>query len=124
MKGNTIEGLYKEEYGKYDGKFIDNELQTYLTTDRYFEKYLLLTDAGVYEIWAGGCKKIGEAIPDTFKKEIRFEALSGLKVLDVTYIEEKLLVLQFGNNQYFEIGLCPDYNSYNHPERYMKFCKK
>ena len=123
MKGITVEGLYKEVYGKYEGRSTEDDQQIYITTDRYFEKYVLLTDDGVYEIWAGGCRKKDEVTLTDFRPEERFAVMNGLQIVSMKAEPEKLLILFFGNGAFFEIGLCPEFNEYNHPERYMKFVK-
>ncbi|GEM_PF-5817821 len=124
IEGNTVKGLLKEIYGKYDGIFQDTETEVYLTTDRYFEKYVLLTNAGVYEIWAGGYRLKDDIDLSTFVREDRFDAMAGLTIVRAESKPEQLLTLRFSDGSYFEIGLCATFNSYNHPERYMKFCKK
>lgn len=123
MKGDIIKGLYKEVYGKYEGAYIENDGLTYITTDRYFEKYVLQTQQGVFEIWAGGYREKNDIELSGFETEQRFEHLAGLKIVEVVTEPDKLLVLHLDNGTYFEVGLCPEYNIHNHPERYMKLVK-
>jgi hypothetical protein len=123
MKGTVVKGLYKERYGKYEGRFVEDEQQVYLTTDRYFEKYVLLSDNGTYEIWAGGMKKKDDIVTENFEVAPVFERLNGLVIESVQAVEEKSLIIYFETKEYFEIGLCTEFNAYNHPERFMKFSK-
>lgn len=123
MKGDTIKGLYKEVYGKYEGTYTDNPALTYITTDRYFEKYVLQTEQGIFEIWAGGYREKNDVELNNFEPEHRLDSLAGLKIVEVVTEPDKLLLLQLSNGIYFEIGLCPEYNIHNHPERYMKLVK-
>ena len=124
MESNTVIGLLKEIYGKYESIFRDTETEVYLTTDRYFEKYVLFTNAGEYEIWAGGYRLKDDIDLSTFVRDDRFDSMAGLTIVTAKCKPEQLLTLHFSDSSYFEIGLCASYNSYNHPERYMKFCKK
>lgn len=124
IEGNTVIGLLKESYGKYESTFHDTETEVCLTTDRYFEKYILLTNEDVYEIWAGGYRLKEDIDLSTFVRDDRFDAMAGLAIVTAKCKPEQLLTLHFSDSSYFEIGLCATYNSYNHPERYMKLCKK
>jgi len=118
-KGTTIANLYREVYGNYEGTFRKSDDGIYLTTDRYFEKYVLHTSEGIFEFWAGGyCLKEIVALND-FELEERFAALQGLIIDEVIARPDTSLKIQFSNGAFFEIGLCPAYNQYNHPERYM-----
>lgn len=123
MKGTTAKGLYKERYGLYYGIYRHDDRHIYLTTDRYFEKYVLHTDDGIYEIWAGGFKKKDELSLADFEVELRFAAMEGLEIVDIKTVPDTSLKITFNSGSYFEIGLCPEYNRFNHPERYMKFAK-
>lgn len=122
-KNLIIRGLYKEAYGKYEGKFSEDDQQICITTDRYFEKYVLLTDDGVYEIWAGGIKKKDDLHIEDFQIVRAFESMNNLKVRSIQIVDERSLIVHFEEQQYFEVGLCPAFNAYNHPERYLKFVK-
>lgn len=120
MKGATVKGLYKESYGLYEGRLVKDEQHIYLTTDRYFEKYVLLTNNGVYEIWAGGMKLKDDIDIEHFKVTPAFERMNGLVIESIQAVEEKSLTIHFETKETFEVGLCPEFNAYNHPERYMK----
>ncbi len=122
IKRAVISGLWREVYGHYPARSTSDERQVYRTTDRYFEKYILNTDRGVYEIWAGGCRKKDlsltgfEACPD-------FAGLKGLTVIAVR-CNETTLALQLNNDACFIVGLCPEPNVYGHPERYIKLLQQ
>ncbi|RYZ42942.1 MAG: hypothetical protein EOP49_28080 [Sphingobacteriales bacterium] len=118
-KGTMIEGLYREVYGHYEGDYRINELEIYLTTDRYFEKYVLLTNEGIYELWAGGFRLTERTDLNDCVQEERFGDLTGWMVDTVKAVPDTSLQILFNNGATFEIGLCPAYNKYNHPERYL-----
>lgn len=103
IESNTVKGLLKEIYGKYEGIFQDTETEVYLTTDRYFEKYVLPTNAGVYEIWAGGYRLKDDIDLSTFVREDRFDAMAGLTIVTAESKPEQLLTLRFSDGSYFEI---------------------
>ena len=123
MKGDTIKCLFRQAFGAYAGVYTTDENYIYLTTDRYFEKYVLLTDVGVYEVWAGGYRHKEDLELADFRVDDRFYEMSGLLIGGIEAVAEKELRIQFTNGSYFEIGLLADYNLFNHPERYMKFTK-
>src|SRR6218665_3034402 len=114
MNGITISGLYKEIYEIYQGAYFQDDQCIYLTTDRYFEKYVLDTDQGIYEIWAGGCRKKNDMVSAGLEKEQRFACMNGLCITRMKAEPEKQLTLWFSNDTRFEIGLCTEYNSYGH----------
>lgn len=123
MKDNTIAGLRREIYGAYTGQCMDTEEQIYRTTDRYFEKYVLATDQGIYEIWPGGCRKKENFSLDNFLPYPDFGMLEGECVVRVK-CNATTLALELGSGACFIIGLCHDPNKYGHPERYIQLVKQ
>lgn len=122
IKGAMITGLWREVYGLYTGRSVCDDRQVYRTTDRYFEKYVLQTDRGVYEIWAGGCRK--KDIPlDDFEPCPGFESLHGVTVVNVK-CNATTLALKLDNDACFIVGLCPEPNAFGHPERYLKLLQQ
>ncbi len=123
MKNNVIAGLRREIYGAYTGVYMNTEEQVYQTTDRYFEKYVLATDQGIYEIWPGGCRKKESLSLDCFSLCGDFGLLKGERVMTVK-CNETTLALELASGACFIIGLCKDPNKYGHPERYIQLVKQ
>jgi hypothetical protein len=123
MKDNIIAGLRKEIYGIYAGQRMNTEEQIYLTTDRYFEKYVLATDQGIYEIWPGGCRKKESLSLENFSLCPDFALLERARIVTVK-CNETTLALELSSGACFVIGLCKDPNAYGHPERYIQLVKQ
>lgn len=121
IRGATITGLWREVYDVYPAQSVTNEQQVYRTTDRYFEKHVLETDKGEYEIWAGGCRQKDISLAD-FEPCTHFDLLKGRTVAAVR-CNESTLALQLDNDACFIVGLCPEPNAFGHPERYMKLLR-
>ena len=102
---------------------MNTEEQIYRTTDRYFEKYVLATDQGIYEIWPGGCRKKESLSLEHFIPCPVFGLLEKERVVTVK-CNATTLALELGSGACFIIGLCHDPNIYGHPERYIQLVKQ